>query len=166
MEQANSLTAEKLCALTGLTDRRHRQLASAGYFPPPIKGRYQAGKTIAGLFTYFRQQLTKKDDSLRKEQQAYTRAKRELAEEELAQFRGLYVPKADIGPALRNISLHQRAVLQRKFEQEIAPNLAGLTTLEILARIKPAVDEVCAIFREGTKEWLQSPPETPPLETH
>jgi len=158
-QTGGNIAADRLCALTGLTDRRHRQLATAGFFPPPIKGQYQAGKTIAGLFTHFRQLLAKKDETLRKEQEGYTRAKRQLAEEELAQARGLYVLKADIGPALRNISLHQRAVLQRKFEQEISPNLAGLTTLEILGRIKPAVDEVCAIFREGTKEWLSAPPE-------
>ncbi len=155
--QAGNIEADRLCSLTGLTDRRHRQLAAAGYFPPPIRGQYQASKTIQGLFRHFRELLARKDETLRKEQEGYTRAKRLIAEEELAQARGLYVLKADIGPALRNISLHQRAVLQRKFEQEISPNLAGLTTLEVLARIKPAVDEVCAIFREGTKEWLSAP---------
>ena len=87
-----------------------------------------------------------------------TKAKREMAEEELAEFRELYVLKAEIGPALRNLALHQRAALQRKFEQELAPNLAGLTTLEVLARVRTAVDEICQIFREGTKEWTQSPP--------
>ena len=99
------------------------------------------------------------------EQLALTKAKRERAQEDLAEFRGKYVAKADIGPALRNISLHQRAVLQRKLEQELGPNLAGLTTLEILAKIKPAVDEVCQIFRERVGGWMDEPPAASPETT-
>src|SRR5439155_21833818 len=36
-------------------------------------------------------------------------------------------------------------------EQELGPTLAGLTTLEMLARLRGAVDEVCQIFREDRK---------------
>jgi hypothetical protein len=155
---AGAISAEQLCAITGLTDRRHRQLASAGFFPPPIKGKYQAGKTLIGVIRYQREQLLKKNDTLRNEQEVFTKAKRELAQEELARFRGAYIERDLIGPALRNVSLHQRAVLQRKLEQELAPNLSGRTPLEILARIRSTVDDICAIFREGTKAWLDAPP--------
>ncbi len=145
--------------ITGYTDRRHRQLAVKGYFPPPILGRYQAGKTLIGMVKYLGELVRKKNDRQAKEQLGLTKARRETAQEELAVLRGLYVEKSAIGPALRNISLHQRATLQRKLEQELGPNLAGLTTLEILARIRPAVDEICAVFRERTKQWLDAPPE-------
>jgi len=155
-----TLSAEKLCAITGLTDRRHRQLAQAGYFPAPIKGRYQGGPTLVGLLRYFKERADKKDDTLAQEQTAYLQAKRMLAQEELAQFRGQYVRVAELGPALRNVSLHQRAVLQRRLEQELAPNLVGKTTLEILSLVRSAVDDICAIFREGTKQWTKSPPES------
>jgi hypothetical protein len=153
-----TISSEQLCGITGLTDRRHRQLATAGYFPAPLKGRYQAGKTLIGFIRYQGEQLAKKNDTLRLEQEAFTKAKRELAQEELAQFRGEYVPLSVIAPALRNVSMHQRAVLQRKLEQEVAPNLVGLTTIEILARMRSVVDELCTIFREGTKQWLEAPP--------
>lgn len=153
-----TITAEYLCGITGLTDRRHRQLAKAGYFPPPIDGRYQSGAALVGIIKYQREQLEKKSDSLRQEQEAYTRAKRELAQEELAQFRGRYVDIAELGPALRNVGLNQRAILQRKLEQELAPQLAGLTTAEILVRMQKAVDEILAVFREGTKQWAEKPP--------
>lgn len=156
-------SAEWLCSKTGLTDRRHRQIAAAGYFPSPIRGRYQTGLTLLGMIRYLSEQNRKKDDHLRQEQEQLTRAKRQLAEEELAALRGRYVERDLIGPALRNLSLHQRAVLQRKLEQELAPNLVGLTTVEILSRIKPMVDELCAIFREGTKQWLDSPPAELPV---
>jgi len=157
-ETDGTITAEQLCAITGLTDRRHRQLATQGYFPPPIKGRYQKEKVLVGVITHQRQLLQKKNDNLEKEKFAYTKAKREMAEEELAEFRKQYIAKDSIGPALRNISLHQRAALQLKLEQELGPSLAGLTTHEILNRIRAAVDEICALFRDGTKDWLDAPP--------
>src|SRR5438128_4051480 len=54
-----TILAERLCALSGLTDRRHRQLASQGFFPPPIRGEYQAGATIQGLLRYYREQSSR-----------------------------------------------------------------------------------------------------------
>jgi len=157
----NTLSAEQLCSFTGLTDRRHRQLAAAGYFPSPIGGRYQTGYTLLGIIRYQRELLGKKTDGLRKEEEAYKKAKREMAQEELAEFRGRYTEIAVLAPALRNVSLHQRAVLQRTFEQELAPNLVGLTTAEVLTKVRKAVDDICAVFREGTKQWLDSPPKSP-----
>lgn len=49
------ISGESLCLLTGLTDRRHRQLAKSGHFPPPIKGEYQRDATLAGLFKFYRE---------------------------------------------------------------------------------------------------------------
>lgn len=55
MSEQQTISAEKLCALTGLTDRRHRQIAKEGFFPPPIKGQYQLAQTLQGLFRYYRE---------------------------------------------------------------------------------------------------------------
>ena len=55
-----TLTSEKLCALTGMTDRRHRQIAAEGFFPPPVKGEYQLSATIKGMFQYYRDQSKRK----------------------------------------------------------------------------------------------------------
>ncbi len=152
------ISADKLCELTGLTDRRHRQLAKDGWFPSPYKGRYEANKTLAGLFKYLREQLAKKSDVEKTERAKLATIKRETAEEMLAILREKYVEKDAIGPALRNVSLHQRAVLQRKLESELGPNLAGLTTPEIRKRLAAAVDEICAIFRDGVRSWMDGPP--------
>jgi hypothetical protein len=53
--QPQVISAEKLSALTGLSDKRHRQLAKDGYFPAPTDGEYLVSQTIAGLFKYFRE---------------------------------------------------------------------------------------------------------------
>src|SRR5688572_19445628 len=92
---AGTLSREQLCTITGLTDRRHRQLADKGYFPPPVQGRYQAGKTLVGVIRYLGEQLRKKNSKLAQEQIGLTKAKRQLAEEDLAEVRGKYVAKAE-----------------------------------------------------------------------
>ena len=153
-----TISGAELRELTGLTDRRHRQLADQGYFPAPVRGEYKRAETIAWLFRYFREQLHKRDDGLKKEQRALAKSRREKIQEETTLLRGKYVLKSEIGPALRNLSLHQRSTLQFKLENELAPRLAGKTTIEILQEIRGAVDEVCRLFQEGTKQWLETPP--------
>ncbi len=153
-----TITAEQLCSWTGLTDRRHRQIAAKGFFPPPILGRYQAGKTLIGMVKYLAEMVRKKDDKQARQQLRLTKAKADLALEELSEVRGKNVEKAVIGPALRNVSVNQKAVLQRRFEQELLPKLANLTTLEMLPLIQAAVDEVVCIFREGVGGWIENPP--------
>ena len=68
--------------------------------------------------------------------------------------RGEMVPKSEIGPALRNLALRQRALLLRKYEQELAPKLAGRTTVEMLELIRVTNDEVVQAFSEGTRAWM------------
>jgi len=110
------------------------------------------------MIRYLVADRAKKHDTLHTEQEGYTRAKRQLAEEELALARGKYVEKDKLIPALKNISAHQRAVLVRLLEQELAPKLSGLTTAEIIPLVKGAVDEVCRVFREGVGQWMTEPP--------
>lgn len=153
-----TLSADKLCELTGLTDRRHRQLAKDGCFPPPYKGQYDASLTIAGLFKYFREQLARKDDRERQAAIRYKEGKAKTIEKEYEILDNKYVPKDQIKPALRNVALHQRAILQRKLESELAPNLAGLKTPEIRKRMAAAVDEICAVFRDGVRSWMDAEP--------
>lgn len=55
MSEANLISAEKLRALTGLTDKVHRGLAARGFFPAPVRGQYQAAQTLVGMFRYYRE---------------------------------------------------------------------------------------------------------------
>ena len=54
MAEEQTISADKLEALTGLTDRRHRQIAKLGHFPSPSRGLYKLAPTIKGLFVYYR----------------------------------------------------------------------------------------------------------------
>jgi hypothetical protein len=153
-EKVPTISKERLCELTGLSDRRHRQIAELGFFPPPIRSQYQEVKTLEGMLRYALQELRKKDDTLKQEEKLLKKAKREMAEEELSVIRKKYVLKDAICPALKNLSMHQKATLKQKFENEIAPKLEGKKTVEILALIRNGVDAVARVFAEGTKAWM------------
>jgi hypothetical protein len=155
-----TIAGDKLCELTGLTDRRHRQLAAEGYFPPPVQGYYLANDAIRGLFRYFRDQLHKKEDSLASERKKLSVARREKLEVEIARMRGDLIDRAEIGPYLRNLGANQRATLQNKLENELSLKLAGLDPIAIRARMAEAVDDLCLLYQQGIHKWLaEAPPE-------
>lgn len=81
------LTGAKLCEITGLTDRRHRQLADEGFFPPPIKGIYQFTATLKGVVAYLREQAAKADSTMEEERLLKLKADRRMAELELQKRR-------------------------------------------------------------------------------
>lgn len=49
-----TMASEEFSSLTGLTDKRHRQLAKEGWFPPPEDGRWKTAPCIRGMFKYYR----------------------------------------------------------------------------------------------------------------
>ncbi|MDD5350804.1 MAG: hypothetical protein PHQ12_11390 [Chthoniobacteraceae bacterium] len=162
MADPQRIHAKKLVELLGkhrvqLTPRRLGQLADKGLFPKPVLEEYEFLATLLGLIEHYQGLYSQGDGSEKKEKLKLAKVKRQTGEEQLAILRERYVPKEDIGPALRNISLNQRAVLQRKLESELAPKLAGLTTLEISAHMATAVDEICAVFHDGVSGWMEAP---------
>jgi hypothetical protein len=66
------ISASELESLTGLTDRRHRQLAIEGFFPKPRLSKYLREETIHGLFRYYRE---------RSEKDLLTKSRKELLDE-------------------------------------------------------------------------------------
>lgn len=86
-EDIDRLPAEKLCEITTLSDRRHRQLADEGYFPPPINGVYQMTATLRGLVRYLREQATKAESCMEEEKLKKLKADRRLAELDLQKKR-------------------------------------------------------------------------------
>lgn len=143
-----------MCTWTGLTDRRHRQLAEEGWFRPPVKGFYELADVAKGLVRYFSEEAHKKGDSEAAARKRKLLLNGDKIEEELKIIRGEYVKTSDIGPALRNLSLQQRAVLQRKLEGEIGPKIANRSWEEIRPQMQGLVDELCGIMRDGTAAWL------------
>ena len=88
MADARHIAAETLCTLTGLSDRRHRQIAKDGYFPPPINGEYQFTATIQGMFRHYRELSKKRNSSIEGEKAKKLTAERKIEELKLARMMG------------------------------------------------------------------------------
>ena len=80
-----TIAAVKLCSLTGLTDRRHRQIADQGFFPPPTRGLYQLTPTIAGMFRYYREAYQRASKTLAEDKQIKTKREIELLDLKIEQ---------------------------------------------------------------------------------
>jgi len=90
-----TISAEALCSLTGLTDRRHRQLSKDGYFPPPLDGQYQARATLQGLFKYFREDRNQAAVTLNSERLRKLKEEADRIALENARLRDELVDKGD-----------------------------------------------------------------------
>jgi phage terminase Nu1 subunit (DNA packaging protein) len=74
------VSQKELCRITGLTDRRHRQLADAGAIPHPIDGKWKVLEVFSGLLRYYRTAAERKTDALAAEELRRTRAEADLSE--------------------------------------------------------------------------------------
>ena len=130
-DAVQTLTAERLCTLTGLTDRRHRQLAAEGYFPAPIKGQYQLVPTIQGMFRYFRDQMNRGNDEFALERLRKTRAEANLAEIRLAKERKHALDKDAVFRCWENILM----VIRQKIlalPSKVAPRLVYMDDQKVI----------------------------------
>lgn len=88
-------------------------------------------------------------------------AERRMAEMEADRIAGLYVPRSEISPILRNLSLNQRAALQNKLEVELPAKLVGLDAISIRLRMIETTNTICDMFNMNTRQWLDGPPVPP-----
>ena len=125
MAEVQKISGEELCTLTGLSDRRHRQLADDGHFPPPIKGEYQFTATLQGMFGYFREQQNRGQDELAIERLRKTRAEAHLAELRLSRERKESLDAQSVFKSWENILLTLRQKLLA-LPSKVAPRLVYL----------------------------------------
>ncbi len=55
MAEGNTIAGAQMAKLSGLTERRLRELAAEGFFPKPNDGKFQLVPTIQGLLRYYRE---------------------------------------------------------------------------------------------------------------
>jgi phage terminase Nu1 subunit (DNA packaging protein) len=125
------ISGEQLCTLTGLSDRRHRQLAKDGYFPHPIKGQYQLTLTLQGMFRYYRDLQGRSNDEFALERLRKTRAEANLAEIRLAKERKEALDCKSVMQTWENIAM----VIRQKIlalPSKIAPRLVYMDDQKVI----------------------------------
>ena len=65
---------------------------------------------------------------------------------------------SSVGPALRNLALNQRLALKRILENELPERIANKAVPQIIEQMRKAADQICNVFREGARAWMQNAP--------
>lgn len=149
MSDPQTISAEKLCALTGLTDRRHRQLAKEGYFPPPIKSQYQLTPTISGMFRYYREYNAR----LKNKKEAIDDEKHRKLKLENDQSEGLLTNTARLATELSAALIPIREELRQKLEAECPMAMSGMDVPEARIIGKRLCDDVFEKIGAVFKRW-------------
>lgn len=131
MSLPKNISTEDICELSGITDRRLRQLADEGYFPKPEKAKYLFSATIIGLLRHARDHKSpalerlneaKLVDQLRKNKNAEMIDRRELMETfEVAKIIEVGIKSLDLIPAKMKsefgLPIEQEARLQQLLDE-------------------------------------------------
>lgn len=91
-----TISSANLEKLTGLTDRRHRQLAKEGYFPDPVVGQYKLIATMLGYQKYLKEKADEAYDDKEQEETGLIRAQRLYAEVRLQRARKEVIPAKSV----------------------------------------------------------------------
>lgn len=138
-----TISAVDLCELTGLTDRRHRQLAQESYFPPKKKGQYATEATLRGLFRYYRDGAhANKDLKAKKTQEEIRKLKlfNDQKEGELIVFDQVEQFMVGIVAAAKTEA--------RRLRLELPPKIIGLERAESEIRIGEELDRVFTVLAQ------------------
>lgn len=151
-EKPQRITAEKLCTLTGLTDRRHRQLAKDGWFPHPSKEGYLLTPTIAGMLKYYRESFQKTSRTLAEDKQVKLKKEIELLDLKIEEQNRQLVPIVEVDRVWGAVCV---AVRQWLLVDENIPQKSKDTLLKQFSSV-----QVADFYRKDPDEEGDPVPET------
>ena len=123
--EGDIIGTDLLCKVTGMTDSRHRQLAKTGLFPSPVRAKYDAVKTLAGIIKHIRELQAKAMGTLEEARLKQLTAERHMAELKLAKERKEALDAEAVFRAWENVVLTIRQKLLA-LPSKTAPRLAHL----------------------------------------
>ena len=149
------IPADRLCLLTGLTDRRHRQLSAEGYFPGPMRGQYKLVPTLQGLFRYYREAASKLREQVLTTRDLKGQKEIELLDLKIARDRGAMIDRNVVETLLGAIATLQRSRLYSALEQELPGRVTGRDPAQVRVVGREIADELCAIFSDAKARWVE-----------
>ena len=147
------ITADRLCGLTGLTDRRHRQLAADGYFPAPVESMYQMDATVTGIFRFYREHNARTKEKLVNTKDEKTQKEIRLLDMKIEEQERQSVKRSEVSKLLLQVSSKQKAVLFAALEREYPGKVVGRTASEISAHGRALADRLCEVFAREVEQW-------------
>jgi len=147
------LTADELSEWTGLTDKRHRQIADEGYFPPPDDGLYILGETIKGMFRYYRDQAGKAKGKVTELRQVNLERQNRRLEIEIKKIEGEMIEVREVREMFMRVALLLKSILFGALEQELPAKASGKTPEEIRMIARGIGDRMLDCLRNEQGTW-------------
>ena len=152
-DNSQTISGDKLTELTGLTDRRHRQLADEGWIPKPDRGEYRFAATIRGILKFYRESNERAKGDLASEKLLKLRTERQIAELKLEEQRGEVISLAEMGEFIGRLSAKWEQLLKLKLEVEAPAKVIGKGIVEVRREMRTLHDEMREICNAGLDEW-------------
>jgi hypothetical protein len=149
--------AVELSALTGLSDRRHRQLAKDGYFPDPVESEYDRTATIRGLFKYYREHNQRTKEKIIGTKDRKTQLEMRILRARFERENGLVVPRYAVDRMLARAGSLIRGRLYSALEREFPGRVVGRSPAEIAAVGRALADELMTFLQDCDKELPRKP---------
>ena len=152
------ISGEKLCTYTGLSDRRHRQLAAEGYFPVPVESMYDLGKTVSGIIRYYREAQGKSKLNLNELKAGKLERENKKLDFDIERISGQTVGIAALSEFMLRVSTKLKIRLYQFLEKEmparakVDPETAARLT--VLGR--NLADEMCETLAAELGQWNDS----------
>jgi hypothetical protein len=159
-----TISGSQLEVLTGLTDRRLRQLAKAGYFPPPVKGQYQQTVTIRGLFKYYREDHNQSAKTLNDAKLTKLKADAEMAQLKLAEAKRDVIRRDVVSTFLRSWVAKFDLLLTAEMENNLPPVLLGQPIDIMRDEMRQCHDRLRQATQRGMVQWDEQHSEPEELE--
>jgi hypothetical protein len=153
MNETTTITAVELCAMSGLTHRRHVQLAADGYFPPCEEMVWQLQPTLTGMFRYYREHNTRTKEKLVNTKDEKTQKEIRLLDMKIEEQERQSVKRSEVSKLLLQVSSKQKAVLFAALEREYPGKVVGRTASEISAHGRALADRLCEVFAREVDQW-------------
>jgi hypothetical protein len=152
---AGTISADKLCRITGRTDSFHRQLAKRGYFPLPVQGCYQADASITGFIRYQDDQVKKRSSAESRERIRLIRAKRLKLEKEFSVLGRVTVDLETVNGALRSVIHENNCKLTEIFRGYVVARF-GETHGSAADVVLPIIEEAMELYATQFNKQLVS----------
>lgn len=157
-----TLTGEQIEALTGLTDRRVRQLAKMGYFSSPVRGLYKQTETIRGLFKYYREDRHAEAKTMHEAKLTKLRAEAEMAQIKLAETKAELIALQDVQSYLVNVSAKFDQLITQKLDVEGPARTVGKDIVALRSEFSQIHDEMRGVINAGLSGYGHGAGQTRP----
>lgn len=153
-----TITLDELRAVTGLSDKRHRQLADEGVYPMPINSCFKSPETWHGLVQYYKEMGQKKADSKALKDKkteaeivnlALEKERREL---DIAQQKKQLISADEIKASVAAICAQIKDTISFKMMDQIPVLCEGKSASDIRDVCQEQFLEVCATMQAWAKK--------------